>query len=333
MVNRLLGDSILFAGLLSSCGYQDQQLQLRLAHVASPGSLVAASAEEFARRANQELDGLAHITVFGSSQLGDDETLLIKLKLGTVDLSVPSSIMSSVVESFGLFEMPFLVKDRSHMSRIEEAVIWPYLAEDAAEKGYQLLGIWENGYRHITNNLHPINVPADFAGIKLRTPRGYWRLRLFQELGANPTPMSLAETFMALQTGVIDGQENPLSQIHSQKFHEVQKFLTLSGHVYTPAYLVAGTERWSQLPARVREVLQKAAREVQGYVYQEAERLDSKLLDELATTGIEINVCDRDSIFQAGRPLLDMFAAEVPRGAEILAQALALAPTTIDANR
>ncbi len=325
MVTRLLPAAAFLALLAAHCGTESGPLDLRLAHVASPGSLTAISAEEFARRANDRLGSLARVTVFGSSQLGDDETLLVKLKLGTVDFSVPSTIMSSAVDSFGLFEMPYLVRDRNHMGRIEREVVWPRLAPDAAERGFELLAVWENGFRHITNSRRPIRVPADLRGVKLRTPRGRWRVRLFQTLGANPTPMSLAETFMALQTGVIDGQENPLSQIHSQKFHEVQQFLTLTGHVYTPAFLLAGREHWQALPEPVREVLQRTAREVQAFVYDEARALDRRLLEDLRNQGIEVNECDRESFLKAGRPIFDQFAEDVPRGGELIAQSLALA--------
>ena len=287
--------------------------------------MTAVSAEEFAKRANQRLGDLGHVTVFGSSQLGDDETLLIKLKLGTVDFSVPSTIMSSAVASFGLFEMPYLVRDREHMRRIEQELVWPRLAPDAAARGYELLAVWENGFRHITNDTRPIEGPDDLRGIKLRTPRGRWRVRLFQTFGANPTPMSLSETFIALQTGVIDGQENPLSQIHSQKFHEVQKFLTLSSHVYTPAFLLAGRDRWQSLPEPIREILSSTAREIQAFVYEQAESLDESLLADLRLAGIAVNECDRERFLAAGQPLFAEFAREVPQGGEMVAKALALA--------
>ena len=287
--------------------------------------MTAVSAEEFAKRANQRLGDLGHVTVFGSSQLGDDETLLIKLKLGTVDFSLPSTIMSSAVASFGLFEMPYLVRDREHMRRIEQELVWPRLAPDAAARGYELLAVWENGFRHITNDTRPIEGPDDLRGIKLRTPRGRWRVRLFQTFGANPTPMSLSETFMALQTGVIDGQENPLSQIHSQKFHEVQKFLTLSSHVYTPAFLLAGRERWQSFPEPVREILSSTAREIQPFVYEQAESLDESLLADLRLAGIAVNQCDREQFLAAGQPLFAEFAHEVSQGGEMVAKALALA--------
>lgn len=325
MVGRLLAPATFLALLGTGCSTETRPLELRLAHVASPGSLTAISSEEFARRANERLGNLATLTVFGSSQLGDDETLLIKLKLGTVDFSLPSTIMSSAVDSFGLFEMPYLVRDREHMKRIEKEVVWPRLAPDAAERGFEVLAVWENGFRHITNSRRPIRVPEDLRGVKLRTPRGRWRVRLFQTMGANPTPMSLAETFMALQTGVIDGQENPLSQIHSQKFHEVQQFLTLSGHVYTPAYLLAGRDRWQTFPEPVRDILRTTAREVQDFVYSEARRLDQRLLEDLRSQGIEVNECDRESFLEAGGPIFDQFAEDVPQGGELIAKSLALA--------
>lgn len=325
-MRRPLFALVVWAAALAACAGENPRLDLRLGHVASPGSLTAISAEEFAKRANQRLGDVGKITVFGSSQLGDDETLLIKLKLGTVDFSVPSTIMSSAVDSFGLFEMPYLVQDREHMGRIERELVWPRLAPAAAARGYELLAVWENGFRHITNDTRPIKGPEDLRGIKLRTPRGRWRVRLFQTFGANPTPMSLSETFMALQTGVIDGQENPLSQIHSQKFHEVQRFLTLSSHVYTPAFLLAGRERWQSFPKPVQEILSDTARETQAFVYEQAEALEESLLADLRAAGIAVNECDRERFLAAGGPLFEEFAREVPQGGEMVETALALAP-------
>ncbi|MDH3319597.1 MAG: TRAP transporter substrate-binding protein, partial [Betaproteobacteria bacterium] len=155
------------------------QVELKFGHVGEPGSLIAASAEEFARIANAKLGGKAKVIVFGSSQLGNDRELLQKVKLGTVDFALPTTVMSSEVDLFGLFEMPYLVKDRAHMARIEKEIFWPSLAPLAEAKGLKVIAVWENGYRHITNNKRPIVKPADLNGIKLRTPRGKWRVKMF----------------------------------------------------------------------------------------------------------------------------------------------------------
>ena len=142
--------------VLLGAGAALAQTELKFGHVGEPGSLFARSADEFAKVANERLKGKAKVVVFGSSQLGGDKELLQKLKLGTVDFALPSTVMSSESDFFGIFEMPYLVKDRRHMAAIEKEVFWPRLAPDAEKKGLKILAVWENGYRHITNNRKPI---------------------------------------------------------------------------------------------------------------------------------------------------------------------------------
>jgi tripartite ATP-independent transporter DctP family solute receptor len=300
------------------------QTELKLGHVGEPGSLFQKSADEFAKRANAKLGGKVTVTTFGSSQLGGDKELLQKLKLGTVDFAIPSTVMSSEVDLFGIFEMPYLVKDREHMKRIEKDVVWPALAPAAEKKGLTIVAVWENGYRHITNNKRPINVPADLAGIKLRTPEGKWRVKMFQAYGANPSPMKFSEVFTALQTGVMDGQENPFTQIYSAKFQEVQKYLSLTGHVYTPAYLVAGTKKWMSLPADVRKILEDTAKETQAYVYQTAAADEDILLGKLKAGGIQVNEPNKDAFIAASKPVYEEFSSEVKGSGPLIDKAIAL---------
>ena len=300
------------------------QIEIKLGHVGEPGSLFQKSSDEFATRANAKLGGKAKVIVYGSSQLGGDKELLQKLKLGTVDLAVPSTVMSSEVDLFGIFEMPYLVKDREHMKRIERDVVWPALAPEAEKKGLKIVAVWENGYRHITNNKRPINVPADLNGIKLRTPEGKWRVKMFQAYGANPSPMKFSEVFTALQTGVMDGQENPFTQIYSAKFQEVQKYLSLTGHVYTPAYLTAGAKKWAALPADVRKILEDTARETQAFVYQTAAADEDILLGKLKAGGIQVNTPNKDAFITASKPVYDEFSSEVKGSGPLIDMAIKL---------
>jgi tripartite ATP-independent transporter DctP family solute receptor len=301
------------------------QTEIKLGHVGEPGSLFALSAEEFARAANEKLGDKAKVVVFGSSQLGTDEELMQKLRLGTADMALPSSVMSSVVPEFGLFEMPYLVKDREHMKKIEEAVVWPTLAPAAEEQDYKMLAVWENGFRHITNNKRPIVTPEDLSGIKLRTPSGEWRVKMFQAYGANPTPMSFSEVFTALQTGVVDGQENPLTQIASGKFQEVQDYLSMTGHVYTPAYLLVGLNRWNGLPEDVRQILEETAKETQAFVYESAERLEGELLAQMQEeSDIQVNEADKDAFIAASDAIYKEFGTQVEGGAGMIEKAISL---------
>ena len=204
-----------------SAGAAVAQTEVKLGHVGAPGSLFAQSAELYAKAANAKLGNKAKVVVYGSSQLGSDGELLKKLKLGTADLALPSTVMTSVAPEFGVFEMPYLVQNRGHAARIANEVIRPTLGPIVEKQGYKIIGVWENGYRHITNNKKAIVKPEDLQGVKLLVPGGVWRVKMFQAYGAQPSPMELKEVFVALQTGVMDGQENPLTQIFSQKFQEV----------------------------------------------------------------------------------------------------------------
>ena len=300
------------------------QTEIKFGHVGEPGSLFAASAEEFAKRANAKLGGKAKVQVYGSSQLGGDKELLQKLKLGTVDLALPSTVMTSEADLFGVFEMPYLVKDREHMKRIEKDVFWKSLAPAAEAKGLKVIAVWENGYRHITNSKRPINSPADLQGIKLRVPEGKWRVKMFQAYGANPSPMKFSEVFTALQTGVMDGQENPFTQIYSAKFQEVQKFLSLTGHVYTPAYVTTGTRKWNSLPADVRKTLEDVAKETQSFVYAKAAKDDEELLGKIKSAGVQVNSPNKDAFIAASKPVYEEFAKEVKGAKDIIDRAIAL---------
>jgi len=300
------------------------QIELKLGHVGEPGSLIGAAADEFAKRANARLGGKFKVTVYGSSQLGGDKEMLQKLKLGTIDMVEPSTVMSSEADIFGVFEMPYLVKSREHMQKIEKALFWSKIEPAAQAKGIKVLAVWENGFRHITNNKHPINTPADLKGIKLRVPEGKWRVKMFQAYGANPSPMKYSEVFTALQTGVMDGQENPFAQIASAKFYEVQKYLSLTGHVYTPAYLVASTKKWATLPADVRNVLEQTAKETQAFVYEKAVKDDEELLVKMKAAGIQVNNANKDAFIAASKPVYQEFAKEVPGAQAVIDEAIAL---------
>ena len=301
------------------------ELELKFGHVGKPGSLFEASVNEFAKRANAKLAGKAKVIGFGSSQLGKDKELLKKLKLGTVNFSLPSSVMASVADELGMFDMPYLVKDREHMARIEKEIVWPTLVPILEKKGYKVIAIWENGFRNITNNTRPIDVPADLKGLKLRTPKSVWRVKMFKAYGANPSPLSFSEVFVALQTGTFDGQENPLAQIASGKFQEVQKYLSMTGHVYTPAYVTVSTKYWQKLPADVQKALVSAAQETQAYVYETAARMEVDLLAVLEQGGMKVNNADKDAFIAASKPIYEEFGSSVPKGKDLIDKALSLA--------
>ena len=319
-LSRLLIAAAAFA-LFGAPAAFAQGLEIKFGHVGAPGSLFEASAQEFAKRANAKLGTQAKVVVYGASQLGDDREMMRKLLLGTQDISLPSTVMTSIVDEFGIFEMPYLVKDREHMKRIEKEIVWPKLSPLAEKKGYKILAVWENGFRHITNNKHPIVTPDDLKGIKLRTPQGKWRVKMFKAYGANPTAMAFSEVLTGLKTGTMDGQENPFVQIYSAKFQEVQKYISLTGHVYTPAYPTMGLKKFESLPADVRKVLENEAKATQAFVYQQAAKLDGELLGKIKAAGVKVNEANKDAFVKASAAIYKEFGDAVKGASDLIAAA------------
>lgn len=321
LITALIGTALaLTAGNASA-----EKMILKFGHVGNPGSLFESSVNEFVKNANARLGERAEVQAFGSSQLGKDKELLQKLKLGQITFSLPSSIMSSVADEFGVFEMPYIIQSRDHMKAVQAEIGDSVFNAAAEKKGYKILSYYENGFRHITNNTRPVNVPADLEGIKLRTPKGAWRVKMFQLYGANPTPMAFSEVFTALKTSVIDGQENPYAQIWSAKFQEVQKYLSITGHVYTPAYVLVSAKHFAKLPEDIQSDLMAAAAETQETVYAMAAQLETELLQNLIDGGIKVNEADKAAFIEASKPVYDEFAGTVKGGAELISQVQALA--------
>ena len=292
---------------------------------ATPNSLQGQTAHEFARRANEKLGDQAEVKVFDSSQLGKDKDMLQKLKIGTMHMTLPSSIMPEIAPEYAIFDLPFLVADRDHLARIDETFFKDVLVPAAEAEGYRPLAVWENGFRHITNNVRPIDTPADLEGLKIRTPNSSWRVAMFSEYGANPTPMSFSEVFVSLQTGVIDGQENPLTNIAGAKLQEVQKYLSLSNHVYSPAYPTVGVAVFEKLDPEVQQILIETAQEMALWAREQGAAAEGTLLEELKSGGMEVNTADRAAFVAASVPLYEKFASEVEGGQKMIDDVLSLA--------
>ena len=295
-----------------------QPVTLRLGHVGFPGSLFDISANKFAADVNAALKGKVEVRVFHSSQLGSDEAMIKGLRVGAPEMQVPSTIMSTVDQRHGVFEMPYLIVSRAHMKKVTESrEVQKVLVDPLPARGVRVLAFWENGFRHITNNVRPIVRPEDLKGIKLRVPGGVWRVKMFQAYGANPSPMPFAEVYSALQSGVMDAQENPFSQIASARFQEVQKFLTLTGHVYTPAYLVVSEDAWKKLPKDVQDTLSRLALAAGDYARSEGERLDKELIGKLAPP-MSLNEPNKEAFIKASAGVYEEFGKQVSGGAELI---------------
>jgi tripartite ATP-independent transporter DctP family solute receptor len=289
-------------------------LELRLGHNAAPGAVLDLTANEFARRVNAALAGKALIRVFGNSALGSDVDMFNAVQRGELDLALPSNYLSKISPDFSVFDLPFLVLSRDHIRRVRGELLNKFLRPAAAANGLLILGMWENGFRHMTNNVRPIRSPGDLRGLRMRVPQGSRMLQAFKAFGALPEEYSFGPPLVAaIKAGKFDGQENPFTQIDSAHIGEVQKFLSLTYHNYTPVYLVARSDKFAALPLEVQTALKKAAVEMQDWAMTTNEQLEKSLREKLAKT-MTVNEADLFAFLIASFGCYREFIDAVPDG-------------------
>ncbi|MEX2643739.1 MAG: TRAP transporter substrate-binding protein [Acetobacterales bacterium] len=280
---------------------------IKFATESSGDHINIALAEAMKKSVEGALPGKVEFQIFPGAQLGNQTAVIAGLQQGTHMMSVQASPMASLVPAFGVFEAPFLFGTRAEVMKVVDGPLGERLKKEAAAKGIEVLAIGELGFRQISNNVRPIVKPEDLDGVKLRTPGNPFRLKMFQTFGANPTPMSFSEVYVALRQGVIDGQENPLGSIWGAKFHEVQKFVSMSNHVFTPNAVVVSKLHWDSWPADVQKAVQAAADEAAELSFRLGEQRDTTLLDRMKEANPELKVNEIDSkAFRAkAAPLYD----------------------------
>jgi len=276
-----------------------EKLTLKLSSTSSKGGALYESGAKFKELVEERSKGAIEVQLFADGQLAKDLAAIDAHKTGAIEMSLPSTAMAQIDPKFGVFDIPFLFKNHAAVQMFSEGDVWKKdLQPLFEENGLVGIGFVENGFRQITNNKRPINVPADLKGIKLRVPQSKLRVAAFQQFGANPITMDFSEVFTALQQGVVDGQENPYVQIEAGKFYEAQKYLSITNHTYTPGYLTASKVWWDGLTQDQRDLLEQAAIDAGTWSRQYGEEAGDTLLKKFKDAGMEVNTAD-SAAFQA----------------------------------
>lgn len=267
---------------------------------------------EFKKRVDAEIPGEVDIQIFFGNTLGSEEDVLQGLKLGTHDATLSASWVVQINPRTAIFDLPYLFENRAQVQKFANSPAGKLLDDGFKGTGAKLLAIWDNGFRVITNNVRPITKPADLKGLKIRTPSNRQRVKLFNDLGANATPLSFKEVYSGLDQGVIDGQENPAHVVYVTKFHEVQKYLSVSNHIYLPTFLLIRESLLAGLKPKVRETVERVAKEVAPWTFQWGDETDRSVLKKLAPH-MEINTPDVAAFQKAAAPLYnDKLFVDVP---------------------
>ena len=246
------------------------------------------------------------VKLFPSNQLGSDQEALEAMRFGVLHMNLPDpAVLGNMVQEFNLLSLPFIFIDQETANKVVDGPWGQSLLKKLEAKGYIGLGFGDFGFRHITNSKKAISNQSDLAGLKIRTMQNPIHLDVFRSLGANPTPISFSEVFSSLQQGVIDGQENPLKNISSNKLYEVQEYLTLSSHVYSFVVFVVSKEFFDNLDKASQQTLHEAAKIAIGHMRASVNKEDAEALDELIKSGMKlskINKDDRNKIIETVEP-------------------------------
>lgn len=218
--------------------------------------------DAFAREIEKRTNGRYKIQNFYAGALGAERESIEGVQLGTLDMTMTSTgPVPNFVPEVAILDIPFLFRDYAHARGVLDGPIGQEMLAKFESKGLKALVWAENGFRHMTNNKHAVNSPADLRGLKMRTMENPVHIQAYKGFGIIPTPMAITEVFTALQQGTVDGQENPVSSIQGQKFDQVQKHLSLTGHVYSPAVILMSKKQWDQLSVDDKKNFTDAAKE------------------------------------------------------------------------
>jgi tripartite ATP-independent transporter DctP family solute receptor len=249
------------------------------------GRAVKVFADEVAKLSG----GRMQVRGIGAAALGSDVQMQQALIGGAQEIMVGSTAtLVGIVKEMGLWDTPFLFYNAEEADAILDGPIGKKVIDKLEEKGLVGLVYWENGFRNLTNSQRQINKLEDLNGIKLRVMQNNTYLDAFRTLGANAVPMPFSELFVALETKAVDGQENPFNTILSSKFYEVQKFLTVSGHVYSPWIVLVSKKYWDGLSSAEKDVLRKAAVASRDFERKDTRAEAAKALEELRAKGMDI---------------------------------------------
>lgn len=290
-------------------------IQLKLGHVAPAEESYAKAAVKFAELVKQYTDGNVEVQVFPNSLLGSQRDLLEGVQLGTVDITLTSSaVLSGFLPKTLVFDLPFIFRDAEHVYKVVDGPLAKEIYAGDEQKKMKVIDSWENGFRDISNNKRPIEKPDDMKGIKIRVMENKMYIEMFKALGAQPTPMERGELFTGLQTGTVDAQDNPIGQTYTSRFYEVQKYITLSGHTYSPEPVVFSLATWKKIPANYQEAILKASAEARKYNRELNASLQQGYIEKCKAKGMVVTILSpqQKKMFQEKMmPVWDMFADKI----------------------
>lgn len=296
--------------------------EIIFAHGANPGNPRYVAAEKWGELFAECTEGEDSVNIAPSATMGDDVEMLTSATAGVINVTANSQgALSQIVPEIGLIGLPFLFEDMQTAWEVLDGEVGQMLDERAQQAGLKILGFWDNGIRHVSHVSKAVPEPADVQGMKIRTPPDQMTVDIFNALGAAPAPLAFSELPTALQSGVFDGQENPLTNIYTSKIHEITPYITLTGHKYEATPVVAGQIWWSNLDEATQncaiEATAQAGEEQRQTSLEENESLRATMEEE----GVTFEEANRAAYVEATQPVYESYSGQFPELVDALKSA------------
>ncbi len=296
---------------------------LKLGHVNQLDHPYTLGAQKFKQIVEEKTNNDITIDIFEGGTLGNERELIEQCSMGSTELIVvASSPFANTVPEFLVYDLPFLFRDRAHAYAVLDGDIGTGILEKMSGSGVIGLNYWENGFRHMSNSLREVKTPSDSQGLKIRVMENELYISTFNAMGALPTPMAWSEVFTALQQKTIDGMENSPTIYVTSSLYDVQKYLSLTGHFYSPAIFGINEQLFNSLPADYQQIIMEAAEEAKDYERKMHEELDDTNVEVLKEKGMVITEVDTAAFVEAVQPVYEKYAPQI--GQELIDAVLAV---------
>ncbi|MFZ7101066.1 MAG: TRAP transporter substrate-binding protein [Peptococcaceae bacterium] len=287
------------------------EFNLRFSHVNDPSHPFHLGGEKFAELVEEKTNSGVKINIFPSGQLGSHRDLLESMQAGTIDFDVLSTgPLANWVPEIGVLDLPYLFTDEQEAYKVLDSEAVKQLVKPLEEHGLKVIAFWAAGFRNVTNNVKPINSVEDMKDLKIRVMEAPVYIDLMRSWKANPTPMAFGEVYTALQQGVIDGQENYVSSIASNRLYEVQKYVAMTKHTYSAAPVVMSLKTWEKLPSEYQEALTEAIQEATVYQRGVEDQKHDEFLQMFNEKGVNITEPDLASFEEAAKVVWEKYGPD-----------------------
>ena len=294
-----LAAAVLLSPLASLSAQADdiRPRMIRFGYGLNENSNQGRAAKLFAEEVAKASDGKLKVRTFGAASLGSDDQMQNALIGGAQEMMVGSTAtLVGITKEMAVWDTPFLFSSEKQADAVLDGPVGRQIMDKLEEKGLVGLVYWENGFRNMTNNVRPIAKMEDFQGIKLRVMQNPVFLDTFNRMGANAVPLPFSELFTALETKAVDGQENPYNTILSSKFYEVQKYLTVTNHVYSPWIVTVSKRWWDGLSQTEKDILMEAAKKARDFERKDTREEAAKALAQLKEKGMQVNEISAEEV-------------------------------------